>query len=334
MEPPDDTSPTSFFNKEQFSDVVVKFSGRQIYAHKIILAQHSGFFERAFLGQLSVSSLHRPWLLFSAYDQVQVATSPTIDLGDDDDPDLVQGMIEFMYHEYGYHKYPWKWVRASQYSHERHIDIFIIADKYGCDELREQARGFFACEARVECHKLQKGSGHESSILDCVARICGPYAVQMADPSLRFEMLQLCIDFHETLLQNQQFLEPYMGGRLFDNQCAGVFGLNLAKVLVDTRGLDPQAIETCLAGVPSSITKPRSARKASSKRLQCTNHILCRKRIDFFNDQRSTDITITYGGQKVFSHKVILASRSIHFRGFLNNEPPVRMISMLSVNAS
>ncbi|CAD0027346.1 unnamed protein product [Aureobasidium pullulans] len=59
--------------------MVIKSDTHHLYAHKIVLAQQSKYFLRAFLGNFSV------------------APSPVIDPGDEDDPSLVMDMIQYMY---------------------------------------------------------------------------------------------------------------------------------------------------------------------------------------------------------------------------------------------
>jgi len=44
-----------FFNNPQYSDITVKFGKRQVRAHKILLAQQSGYFATAFFSRFQVS---------------------------------------------------------------------------------------------------------------------------------------------------------------------------------------------------------------------------------------------------------------------------------------
>lgn len=50
---------TEFFDNEEYSDVIIKFGEEQIRAHKIILAQQSGYFAAAFFGLFQVTDLLR-----------------------------------------------------------------------------------------------------------------------------------------------------------------------------------------------------------------------------------------------------------------------------------
>jgi hypothetical protein len=45
-----------FFDDPYYSDIIIKFGGHQIRAHKAILAQQSGYFAAAFFGRFQVKS--------------------------------------------------------------------------------------------------------------------------------------------------------------------------------------------------------------------------------------------------------------------------------------
>ena len=46
-----------FLDEEELSDIIIKFGDRQVFAHKIILANGSPWFEKALLGDFSVRVL-------------------------------------------------------------------------------------------------------------------------------------------------------------------------------------------------------------------------------------------------------------------------------------
>lgn len=50
-----DSLTASFYDNEQYSDITIKFGEHRIHAHKVILAQQSGYFATAFLGLFQVS---------------------------------------------------------------------------------------------------------------------------------------------------------------------------------------------------------------------------------------------------------------------------------------
>ncbi|KAK6003017.1 hypothetical protein QM012_000862 [Aureobasidium pullulans] len=82
-----DSLTASFFDNEQYSDITIKFGDHQIRAHKVILAQQSGYFMTAFSSRF------------------QVATNPVIDLGDEDDPALLTNVIKYLYWNGHIHDY-------------------------------------------------------------------------------------------------------------------------------------------------------------------------------------------------------------------------------------
>ncbi|KAG9821564.1 hypothetical protein KCU98_g10599, partial [Aureobasidium melanogenum] len=82
----------SLYNNTTLFDITVKFNGRQVYAHKAILAQMSAYIMTAFTS------------LFS------VATSEEVDLGDDADSGAVHAMMRYIL------------VFC--------LNVFIVADKY------------------------------------------------------------------------------------------------------------------------------------------------------------------------------------------------------------
>ena len=45
--------------------------------------------------------------------------------------------------------------------------------------------------------------------------------------------------------------------------------------------------------------------------------------INFFDDERFSDITVTYSGQKILAHKIVLATRSSYFQKVLKASPKV-----------
>lgn len=45
--------------------------------------------------------------------------------------------------------------------------------------------------------------------------------------------------------------------------------------------------------------------------------------INFFNDQRLSDVTVTYSGKKTLAHKIILATHSSYFQEVLGRLPTV-----------
>jgi hypothetical protein len=51
-----DSLTAPFFDNPQYSDIIIKFGEHQIRAHKIILAQQSGYFATAFFSRFQVTT--------------------------------------------------------------------------------------------------------------------------------------------------------------------------------------------------------------------------------------------------------------------------------------
>ena len=49
-----DSLTAPFFDNPQYSDIIIKFGEYQIRAHKVILAQQSGYFATAFFSRFQV----------------------------------------------------------------------------------------------------------------------------------------------------------------------------------------------------------------------------------------------------------------------------------------
>jgi hypothetical protein len=56
-----DSLTAPFFDNPLYSDIIIKFGEHQLHAHKVILAQQSGYFATAFFSRLQVnrSQIHR-----------------------------------------------------------------------------------------------------------------------------------------------------------------------------------------------------------------------------------------------------------------------------------
>ncbi|CAD0100622.1 unnamed protein product [Aureobasidium mustum] len=94
-----DSLTAAFYDNEQYSDIIIKFGEHQIRAHKVILAQQSGYFATAFL----------------------------------DDPQLLTDVIKYLYHHgpiFDYNKGP------DRLSMGQLINAYLLADKYDIRGLR------------------------------------------------------------------------------------------------------------------------------------------------------------------------------------------------------
>lgn len=80
--------------------------------------------------------------------------------------------------------------------------------------------------------------------MDCIARVCGPDAVQFADNSMKTMTMELCQENCIALLRNKAFLQRYARGELFDVQSATAFGMDLGARLLVSSGLRETAFST------------------------------------------------------------------------------------------
>ncbi|KAG9598890.1 hypothetical protein KCU77_g6244, partial [Aureobasidium melanogenum] len=113
-----ESSNCSLYNNNTLSDITTKFNGRQVSAHKAILAQKSAYSMTTFTGQFPV------------------ATSEEVDLGDDDDPEAIHAMLRYIYDMPYAHQ-----ITGSSTLEEDLIfclNVFIVADKYDVAGLRRK----------------------------------------------------------------------------------------------------------------------------------------------------------------------------------------------------
>ncbi|CAK4030352.1 BTB POZ domain [Lecanosticta acicola] len=103
-----------YYNSPIFSDVVICFDNRRVYAHKIILSLASPYFRSAFAGLFRESS------------------SKEMSLHDDDDHEAVDGMLRHIYGlDHG--------AAAQSPGPYFSLRIFAVAGKYGLPKLLDKA---------------------------------------------------------------------------------------------------------------------------------------------------------------------------------------------------
>ncbi|CAD0098130.1 unnamed protein product [Aureobasidium mustum] len=209
-----------FYNNKQFSDVIVKYGENELYAHKVILAERSAYFARAFLGQFAVAS------------------SSTIDLGDEDDPEMIREMIRSMYVRDDALRY--SVMHQDERSLASLVDMFILADKYDLPQLRRKLSYTF--EAKLDDHY----SSHEDEFIrTIIARVCGPAAIQFADKALQRSVSKHCKMHYADLLQHSRFVDQYTEGTLFNSEFALAFNLHIDCIALGSQD-EPNLIETMI----------------------------------------------------------------------------------------
>ena len=120
---------SSVFSRALLFDVTIKFGGRQIKCHRLILCSVSEYFN-------AISRPNSRW---------KEANSGTIELKDDD-PDAVEAMLRYIY-GFNYPSIEKAMVKAADVTF--HLNTYIIADKYMLQELRGLARGALLREIRT-----------------------------------------------------------------------------------------------------------------------------------------------------------------------------------------
>ncbi|CAD0092141.1 unnamed protein product [Aureobasidium vineae] len=183
-----------------FGDIVVKFGDEQSVATKAVLALKSVYFSRPFQGQSSV------------------ATSPFIDVGDEDPPALVFSMLRYL-HGSSYKDLKLNVSIAEILNFD--IGMFLLADQYDIKCLRSRATKHFYKDAEnLICFGV---------VARGIQRLLGPGAPLLADSSLQDLAFQFCMEHVENLLQNQTFHDLLKDGSLLSPTAAG-------KLLVEVGG--------------------------------------------------------------------------------------------------
>ncbi|TIA56741.1 hypothetical protein D6C76_10773, partial [Aureobasidium pullulans] len=174
MESANDLTARLYNVSAKWSDIIIKYGEHQIHAHKAILVQQSGYFLTAFTTLLPVSS------------------SPIIDLGDDDDPRLLTWILQYIYRHGTLHNY-FSNLKTSnpRMSMEQLIDLFELADKYDVEVLREYIDRAFYRLATHHLDAFRANSKHQNTLYECIARTCGPGALQAADNRLQSTVIHL-----------------------------------------------------------------------------------------------------------------------------------------------
>ncbi|KAI4773342.1 hypothetical protein E4T52_11681 [Aureobasidium sp. EXF-3400] len=286
-----------FFDNPQYSDIIIKFGEHQIRAHKVILAQQSGYFATAF------------------FSRFQVASNPVIDLGDEDDPELLTDTIRHLY-RHGRVHYQLQGL-DNLLSIDRLIDIYQLADKYDIPSLRQSAVYRLPVLA-YRVIRIPTITRRMSNFLDCIARVCGPDSVQFADNTLKTIVLKICQTYAISLLEDKAFLQRYKRGELFDVGSATAFGVELSGRLLTSNGT--------AAGETDRFPNVKLSTMDS-----CTTD---RYMISFFDDERLSDIAVTYPGKKISAHKIILATRSSYLQKLLTVSPTITEIDLGSEHDS
>ncbi|KAH0003523.1 hypothetical protein KCU78_g13861, partial [Aureobasidium melanogenum] len=178
----------SLYNNNTLSDITVNFNGRQVYAHKAILAQKSAYFMTAFTSLLPV------------------ATSEEVDLGDDDDPEAVHAMMRYIY-DLPYAQQVTDTPGSSEESLIFCLNVYIVADKYDVIGLRQKIVPDF----RVFLQRTWRSE----EFIGCVKKLYGPDTINLADTSLQTAVADFFVDNISKINHHKSLVEMIEGDKSF-----------------------------------------------------------------------------------------------------------------------
>ncbi len=171
------------FMTGDMSDAILSFTGCEVKVHKLILAQHSTYFKI---------------LLGSRFKEAKLSIITLVD----DDSEAVKGLISHLYGlsyngKGDYIFTPTSEVKKSEVTTEfllYQVNLFIVADKYDVESLREDAKNNLGDHLSTLLHE-----GENSTAFDQVARhiyiTCAEEAVELRSVVVNAFRLQ---GFHGT----------------------------------------------------------------------------------------------------------------------------------------
>jgi hypothetical protein len=122
------------------------------------------------------------------------------------------------------------------------IDIYQLADKYDIPEIRRSVDNMFCELAYIGLSDINASTTSGSHFVNCVARVCGPNSIQLADNTIKNSILQICHEECVRLFQNNAFLQWYKKGELFDVENAATFGMGLGRRLLASNGIAAEEV--------------------------------------------------------------------------------------------
>ncbi|THX93561.1 hypothetical protein D6D03_10026 [Aureobasidium pullulans] len=197
-----------YFNNETFSDIILKFGNFKIHAHKVILASNSTWFEKAFSSGFSE------------------ATQTTIDLGNEEDPNLLFAMLNHFYNDdYNNHIGQNNPIRDHS---TLHLEIFLPADMYDAPCLRDAAKQRFI-KGMTNAAKWHSPIHDEQ--IEVFQRVVGLDAVQFADVSLQEETFGALEMYVREIMQTPRVAMLVGRGEMFSQEFAERFARKISALL-------------------------------------------------------------------------------------------------------
>ncbi|THW99597.1 hypothetical protein D6D13_10040 [Aureobasidium pullulans] len=209
----------NFFNDEELSDVIIMFGEEQVFAHKVILASGSIWFEKALLGNFSVMIL----ITYS----INEAKKKVVELHDDTGPDAIMAMLK---HIYGLHlgnTFP-EWRDGDGIG--CYLEVYAIGDKYDVESLREQVTPMIREELEMGFIVPKIAPVFLEITIDYLQKILGPSAVQYADKTLVSTTKELVLKNSDALMRAPRFQAKMALGEMFYQE----FGIILLQTVCES----------------------------------------------------------------------------------------------------
>ena len=118
------------------------------------------------------------------------------------------------------------------------VNIYLLADKYDIPKLRQRAINELSRVANREIPALSRRKASLNDLVDCIARVCGPDALQSADGAMKARVIKICQEHSVALLPDKEFLHRYSSGELFDTESATAFGMKLGGLVLTSKGIE------------------------------------------------------------------------------------------------
>ncbi|KAG9695743.1 hypothetical protein KCU95_g3288, partial [Aureobasidium melanogenum] len=195
---------TSVYNNPKDSDIILRCGDHQLYAHRAILRMWSPFFERSLSSGFSVAKN-------AIFD---------IDHDDENDHEYLAAMLKHIYGmPFGDHSKndPYEFDFCSLVM-ENIIKVYMMADKYDIPAVREAAiselQRFLHTDEALPDHF----DAEYEKVPDWIAKVCGPDAPQLADPTLR-DVLRLWLSHKfDVLIRDPVYIAKFTDGSLLDSE--------------------------------------------------------------------------------------------------------------------
>lgn len=174
----------------------------------------------------------------------QEATSPVIDIGDEEDSDAIYAMLK--------HFYGTRYAEQDPTGKDKlsfHLAVYMLGDMYDCDTLRKDAEEKFFSSADVRIfHQQQPRYIHDRDIYT-LQQVLGPDAAQVADASFQRRLLNQVIRNADMLCQKKAFMNLLVKGEMLDKDAGESFAIQiiaLAKFKEDKVAQEDQKIEEAM----------------------------------------------------------------------------------------